>query len=92
LKRQHFSYTSLIYESCEQLAQVSEYPTDRFLPIMIKVQQVMEQVDNIIHVMAVTASVGEINTQIYNAQQKLEILKMSTIASLHECRMLTAPY
>ncbi|KAI9698903.1 MAG: hypothetical protein M1820_007324 [Bogoriella megaspora] len=88
LKRQSFPYTSIIYESCQLLSRASEYPSDRFLPSIVQLQQLMEQVDEIIRVIALTASIREINAHIRNAQQKLEMFRMSNIASLHECQPL----
>ncbi|KAK3360505.1 hypothetical protein B0T25DRAFT_130868 [Lasiosphaeria hispida] len=87
-KMRHFPYTNFILESCEKLEERAEFPNDKYLKNIVRIQRILEDVDDIVAHGTAKFSVDEANTKLATIRNQLGIFKTELTFPLSECPTL----
>ncbi|KAK1992403.1 hypothetical protein LX36DRAFT_588497 [Colletotrichum falcatum] len=79
--------SSFITETAEGLAQVAEYPTDRYLPYIIRLQRLAEEIDDVVKNESVLDPM-QIQASVSESKEKVAAFKHSLTFPLSDCPLL----
>ncbi|KDN65946.1 hypothetical protein CSUB01_05368 [Colletotrichum sublineola] len=76
-----------IIETAERLAQVAEYPTDRYLPYIIRLQRLAEEIDDVVKNESILDPM-QIQASVSEAKESVAAFKNSLSFPLSDCPLL----
>ncbi|KAK2055987.1 hypothetical protein LY76DRAFT_595569 [Colletotrichum caudatum] len=79
--------SSFITETAERLAQVAEHPTDRYLPYIIRLQRLAEEIDDVVKNESVLDPM-QIHASVSEAKESVAAFKNSLTFPLSDCPLL----
>ncbi|KAK2015848.1 hypothetical protein LZ32DRAFT_656242 [Colletotrichum eremochloae] len=79
--------SSFITETAERLAQVAEYPTDRYLPYIIRLQRLAEEIDDVVKNESILDPM-QIQASVSEAKESVAAFKNSLSFPLSDCPLL----
>ncbi|KAF6830936.1 hypothetical protein CMUS01_07530 [Colletotrichum musicola] len=79
--------TSYVTETADQLSENSEYPTDQYLPYIIGLQRLAEDVDDIVKTES-TLDPMQIHAAVSDAKERVETFKTGLTFPLGDCPLL----
>lgn len=77
--------TTYTTETADRLAEVSEYPTDQYLPYIIRLQRVAEDIDDIVKNES-TLDPMQIQAAVSDARERIDLFKSNLSFPLGDCR------
>lgn len=77
--------SSYITETAEKLAEISEYPTDQYLPYIISLQRLAEDIDDIVKNES-TLDPMQIQAAVSEAKERVDVFKGGLTFALGDCR------
>lgn len=77
--------TTYMTETADRLAEVAEYPTDQYLPYIIRLQRVAEDIDDIVKNES-TLDPMQIQAAVSDARERIELFKNNLSFPLGDCR------
>lgn len=85
-KARRFNYTPEVLECCQRLAAQAEDPTDKYLPYIIHLQKLIEDVDDVMANASEVRSIQETTTELSAIREKYALIKSNLPFSLSESR------
>ncbi|KAK1721244.1 uncharacterized protein BDZ83DRAFT_584007 [Colletotrichum acutatum] len=79
--------SSYITETAERLAEISEYPTDQYLPYIISLQRLAEDIDDIVKNES-TLDPMQIQAAVSEAKERVDVFKGGLTFALGDCPIL----
>ncbi|KAH0429790.1 hypothetical protein CcaCcLH18_08213 [Colletotrichum camelliae] len=79
--------TTYMTETADRLAEVSEYPTDQYLPYIIRLQRVAEDIDDIVKNES-TLDPMQIQAAVSDARERIDLFKNNLSFPLGDCPIL----
>ncbi|KAK1533233.1 hypothetical protein CPAR01_09941, partial [Colletotrichum paranaense] len=79
--------SSYITETAEKLAEISEYPTDQYLPYIISLQRLAEDIDDIVKNES-TLDPMQIQAAVSEAKERVDLFKSGLTFALGDCPIL----
>ncbi|KAJ0305495.1 hypothetical protein COL516b_005189 [Colletotrichum fioriniae] len=79
--------SSYITETAEKLAEISEYPTDQYLPYIISLQRLAEDIDDIVKNES-TLDPMQIQAAVSEAKERVDVFKGGLTFALGDCPIL----
>ncbi|KAF5512477.1 hypothetical protein CGCA056_v011638 [Colletotrichum aenigma] len=79
--------TTYMTETADRLAEVAEYPTDQYLPYIIRLQRVAEDIDDIVKNES-TLDPMQIQAAVSDARERIELFKNNLSFPLGDCPIL----
>ncbi|UQC83821.1 uncharacterized protein CLUP02_09317 [Colletotrichum lupini] len=79
--------SSYITETAEKLAEISEYPTDQYLPYIISLQRLAEDIDDIVKNES-TLDPMQIQAAVSEAKERVDVFKSGLTFALGDCPIL----
>ncbi|KZL85970.1 zn 2cys6 transcription factor [Colletotrichum incanum] len=79
--------SSFITETANRLAEVAEYPTDQYLPYIIRLQRLAEDIDDVVKNES-TLDPMQIQASVSEAKERVVMFKNSLGFSLSDCPLL----
>ncbi|EQB54713.1 hypothetical protein CGLO_05408 [Colletotrichum gloeosporioides Cg-14] len=79
--------TTYTTETADRLAEVSEYPTDQYLPYIIRLQRVAEDIDDIVKNES-TLDPMQIQAAVSDARERIDLFKSNLSFPLGDCPIL----